>query len=434
MYSRFAILISALLAFGPTTLEATNGMYLSGYGAEVVGRGGANLAISDRALAINFNPAGIGQLQGNHYTFSLSVLAPQIEWENVINSSTDAETAYFPLPAFSYIRGGKETPWTWGIGLIAQGGMGAELRRTNTFFGTSDGTFSEVRFMTVTPTFAYNFNEDLAVGVSANIGYSDVAFQFWPNTSFFNQAAPQQSFFGLDMEDPAAGLQYNLRLGWWWRPRPALSVGLIYQTETESEFDNGGMTVNFEGHPFLQRRVDYTARVDGFTFASQAGIGFAFRPRERVEVALDVKRYFWDDAIDVITVTATAPSVQGAPPEVVVPFTFNWLDTWVFALGADYRVNDRWTVRGGYNYGENPVPDGTLNPLFPANVEHHLAFGFSVLRGNKTYELAVEHAFEQEQTNLNFDQAVNPFGPGSTVRHSQWLISFGMSWAKARGQ
>ena len=29
----------------------------------------------------------------------------------------------------------------------------------------------------------------------------------------------------------------------------------------------------------------------------------------------------------------------------------------------------------GWNYGENPVPDATLNPLFPATVERHYTAG-----------------------------------------------------------
>jgi long-chain fatty acid transport protein len=74
------LLVLVGLALVPAQLSATNGMYLTGYGAETIGRGGANLAISDRSLALNFNPAGISQLQGNHFTLNLSVLAPTLEF------------------------------------------------------------------------------------------------------------------------------------------------------------------------------------------------------------------------------------------------------------------------------------------------------------------------------------------------------------------
>ena len=56
------------------------------------------------------------------------------------------------------------------------------------------------------------------------------------------------SFFGIDM-DPAGGLQTNFRLGYWWRFHPKVSLGLTYQTETNSNFEDGDMTVNFTESP-----------------------------------------------------------------------------------------------------------------------------------------------------------------------------------------
>ena len=431
--NRWIAALSALalvLAFAPSA-HATNGMYLIGYGAEAIGRAGANIGISDRSLAVNFNPAGISQLQGKHLSLNLAVLAPSLEFENMINAPTDGESNFFPLPAFSYVHGSKESPWSWGIALVAQGGMGAEFRDLNTFFGTRDRTFSEVRFATLIPTVAYAVNEDMSFGAALNLGYGDVAFSFYPETSFFNTQNPAMSFFGLDM-DPAGGLQTNLRLGWWWRADPKLSVGLIYQTETDSNFEDGDMVVNFEGHPFLGRKVGYKADVDGFTFAAQAGVGFGYRASDKVILALDVKRYYWDSAVNTVEVTATKPDTPGAPPEIVVPFVFDWEDQWVVALGMDYRATDRLTLRGGYNWGENPVPDETLNPLFPATIEHHLTFGLGYLVGNKVWDFAIERAFESDNTNNNPDPMVNPFGPGSRVKHDQWTFAIGISWALDR--
>ncbi len=422
--------LTILLAAAPA-LQATEGMYLVGYGAESIGRGGANLAVSDRSLAINFNPAGISQLQGRHYSLSLAVLAPSLDFENMVNGPIGGEDTFFPLPAFAYVRGAKDSPWSWGIGFVAQGGMGAEFRDVNTFFGTRDRTFSEVRFATLVPTVAYAINEDMAVGAALNIGWGDVAFEFFPETSFFNAADPAMSFFGLDME-AAGGLQTNLRLGWWWRPDPKFTVGLIYQTETNSNFESGDMLVNFTNHPFIGQKVGYTAHVDDFTFAAVAGVGLGIRVSEKTLLAVDVKRNFWASAIDVIQVVAENPEVAGAPPQLVIPFVFNWKDQWVYNVGVDYRASDRWTLRGGYSYGENPVPDDTLNPLFPATVENHVSFGFGYLKGNRIWNFAIERAFEADNVNNNQNPMVNPFGPGSRVKHDQWTISLGASWALDR--
>ena len=428
--SKLVLAATVLALLGATSVGATNGMYLTAYGAETAGRGGANLAISDRTLAINFNPAGIAQLGGNHLTVSLATLMPSMVSSNPANEPTSANDQIFPLPAIAYVRG-TDTPWTIGVGLVAQGGMGARYEAFNSFFGTRDEIFSEVRFVTAVPTLAYAISDDMSVGVSLNVGYSDVAFRFFPETSFFNQADPQNSFFGVRME-PAGGFQYNVRAGFWWRPRPRFSIGLIYQTETESDFSSGKTELNFANQPFIQQKVGYSAEVEGFTFAAQAGIGVAFRPHRDWMVAVDLKRYLWDDAIDTVRVVARNPDVPGAPAEVVLPFVFDWKDQWVLAVGGDYRLNDRLTLRGGYNFGENPVPDETLTPLFPATTEHHVSAGASWVVANRVWEIALEHAFEKDQVNENIDPRVNPFGPGSAVDHSQWTLSLSVSWAWTR--
>lgn len=426
------VLLAGLAAAAlATAASATNGLYLTAYGAEALGRAGVNLAISDRTLGLNANPAGIAQLQGNHYTASLSLLAPSLEFENLANPPTDAENRYFPLPAFGWVRSGKETRWAYGVGFLAQGGMGATFEDLNTFFGTRDETYTQVRFMTVSPTIAYSISEDAAVGATLNLGYADASFRFFPATSYFNPDNPQMSFFGPKMED-AAGLQTSLRLGGWWRPSPDCTLGAIYQTETESTFDGGTLQVNFGGMPGLGQKVVYDAEMEGFTFAAQAGVGAAVRLSDRWLLAFDVKRYFWDHAIDTIQVKGSDPSVAGAPPTVEMPFVFDWQDQWIVGLAGEYKANERLTLRGGYSYGENPVPDDTLTPLFPATTEHHLAIGAGFLRGGVTYEFALEHAFNASNTNDNPNPMVNPFGPGARVDHSQWTFAFGVSWARAR--
>jgi long-chain fatty acid transport protein len=337
----------------------------------------------------------------------------------------------FPLPAVAYVRGAKDSRWSWGVGLVAQGGMGAEFENLATPFGTRDKTFSEIRFVTLVPTISYAITPYQSIGLAVNVGYADASFSFFPETSFFNPQMPEMAFPGVDL-DRAGGLQTNLRLGWLWQADPRFSIGAIYQTETDADFEDGDMAVNFTNFPGLGRKVNYSADVEGFTFAGQAGVGFAVRPTRHWVLALDVKRIFWDDAIDTIEVRAKDPDVQGAPPEIVLPFVFDWQDQWVFALGGDYRMNDRVTLRAGYNYGENPVPDATLTPLFPATVEHHLTVGASWLKGSRVFELALERAFESDRTNDNTDPAVNPFGPGARVSHDQWTLSFGVSWSWAR--
>lgn len=90
MRQKLAASLAVLALSGAGIAGATNGLYLTAYGAEAIGRGGANIAVSDRTLGLNANPAGIAQLQGDHYTVSLALMAPALEFENMVNAPTDS--------------------------------------------------------------------------------------------------------------------------------------------------------------------------------------------------------------------------------------------------------------------------------------------------------------------------------------------------------
>lgn len=431
----FAPALLALSLAGPA--QATNGMYLTGYGSEAAGRGGTNLAIADRALGLQANPAGIAQLQGQHLSIDAQFLAPSLHYGgDPFGNDMDGESNVFTMPSLSYVRGAHGSPWTWGVALISQGGMGATFEGYRTPFGSTDGTSSEVRFATLTPTLAYAVTEDFALGVSINAGYSDVTFSFWPRTSFYNDngtpldPTDDMGFFGADLTQRARAFNSSARAGAMWRALPQLTLGAMYQTETSGNYEEGTLTLNQSAIGL--GAVHYDAQVDGFTWPAQFGAGLLYRPAEKLVLTADVRRYLWKDAMAKITVKGSNPDAASPMSTVEMPFTFTWADEWVTAIGAEYRATPALTLRGGWNHGESPVPDQTLNPLFPAITTQHVSAGLGWTFGANTLNVAVERALEATQTNSNTDPNVNPFGPGAFVDHSQWTLSLGFSKAFSR--
>jgi long-chain fatty acid transport protein len=60
-------------------------------------------------------------------------------------------------------------------------------------------------------------------------------------------------------------------------------------------------------------------------------------------------------------------------------------------------ATDAITLRAGYNYGKNPVPDQYVNALFPAIVEHHITVGagyeWAEVNGiNASFQTALENS------------------------------------------
>jgi long-chain fatty acid transport protein len=53
----------------------------------------------------------------------------------------------------------------------------------------------------------------------------------------------------------------------------------------------------------------------------------------------------------------------------------NWKDQTVVNLGAAWKASDVLTLRAGLNLADNPIPDSTVNFLFPATVKSHATLG-----------------------------------------------------------
>jgi long-chain fatty acid transport protein len=61
--------------------------------------------------------------------------------------------------------------------------------------------------------------------------------------------------------------------------------------------------------------------------------------------------------------------------EVVSVTPEHWNDTWRFALGATYELNDTFTLRAGVAFDETPVPASTVTARLPDADRTWLAFG-----------------------------------------------------------
>ncbi len=427
--------VVALLSLFATVAHATNGMYLAGYGSAAAGRAGTSLAVADCPLELQANPAGIALLNGGQFGFDAQVLAPSLTYDgDPMHNSMDAKSRYFTMPSLAYAHAGQT--WSWGLGLISQGGMGATFSDYATPFGTHDETSSEVRFLTVTPTVAYTVNEKLALGASVNAGYSDVTFRFYPNTSYYNDMgtpldpSDDMGFFGANLTKRARAINFSGRVGAMWTVSPQVRLGAVYQTETSGKYESGTLQLNQTSIGL--GNVKYDGTVDGFTWPQMFGAGVLVKPSERWRVALDVRDYLWSGAMKTITVTGENPDKASPMTKPVMKFVFDWKDAVVVSAGTEVDVNPALTLRGGFNYGANPVPDNTLNPLFPAITQSHATLGCGWHLGRHTINAAVERAFESKVTNDNTNQNVNPFGPGATVAHSQWTFSLGVSHALPR--
>jgi len=164
----------------------------------------------------------------------------------------------------------------------------------------------------------------------------------------------------------------------------------------------------------------YMSKFDKYTnlFAEQGdfdtppmfGVGMSYKLNDKTTVALDISRTFYSN---IAAIGNPGPNLPGDPRG---PFPvsqaenalgadnglgFGWEDQTVYKLGVAYQYDPKWTFRGGWNYGESPIPEETevlFNIVAPATTQHHLTLGASYqLSDMLEVSASYMHAFRYEQ-------------------------------------
>lgn len=442
-------------ALAAPAAHATNGYFKIGYGTKNRGMAGAGMAFGQDATAAASNPATIAQV-GNNIVGGVEIFNPERDGEldaTGLGGAREQETSgatLFAIPHFGVSRVLSDR-MTVGLSFTANGGMNTRFNNNifNTALGPAIGQTSSfgtpsgfagflegqgiptstidpvlVGFATdssaqpdatlgvnlaqaiLAPTLAYEVVEGHTFGVSALLAYQ----QF--------RAHGLGLFKGLSSDPGSVTDQGNdhsfgagVRVGWTSRLTDSLTIGGQYSSKIYMDkFDDyAGLFAN-EGE---------------FDIPAQYGVGIAWQPSDRTTLALDVQRILYSD-VDAIgnpgpTANETFSAFNavlsgGLAGSVSNPlgsndgFGFGWDNITVAKVGINHRYNEKWTFRGGVNYGENPIDskENFFNILAPGVVKWHLTAGFSYSpKRNQDVSVTFMHALNQEQ-DFNFE-GTGPF-------------------------
>ena len=114
--------------------------------------------------------------------------------------------------------------------------------------------------------------------------------------------------------------------------------------------------------------------------------------------------------------------------DINIDFPLNWKDAILLKVGGEFDVAKQVTLRLGYAYGSNPIPESTVFPVFPAIVENHLTFGGSYKFSDKfSLSLAFETALNKSLTATNPSLVQSEFN-NSTSELSTILAHLSFKW------
>ncbi|MEW6681825.1 MAG: outer membrane protein transport protein [Nitrospirota bacterium] len=418
-----AVVVVLLTLASPAA--ASNGLNLIGFGAESYIMGGADLAVARDTTATNTNPAGLGQIDNRRLDLYVSLGFQLNDFRHQDTFGNDALVSSPPakLANFGYgHRLGRRT--TIGVGLFAQGGSGIEHDALETAFGTRDELSIAFLVARLTPAVAVQVTDALSVGGSLLVTYASFEQKFFPNTSYADPD-PTRSFFGSELKDLET-VNVGAKLGLLYRVNDRIRVGMAYTSPVPLKFDEGQMIANMSAVGL--GNVTYrSVMAEGIDQPQELGIGVAIEPTDRWLLSGEVNWIDWSGAVKRTTLEASDPDNAAAPATVRVTQDQNWRDQYVLALGLAYAPTERAMIRAGYNYGRNPVPAETMNPLLAPIGEHHVTFGGGYQMGAKwRIDGGVEYAFKNEVTYTNPNL---PFGPDAKESYEFTSVHMALSRA-----
>jgi long-chain fatty acid transport protein len=349
------------------------------------------------ALSLGVNPAGLSQLDRPRFDGLAAVAYADTSHRDEFAGWVGNENKVLYLGNLGLAAPLAKLGLTLGAGLFAQAGSGVEYHNLETAFGTRDDLSSIFRIGKAALGAALKIDDRLSIGVSPVVFAADLEQRLFPDTSFVGAGA---SFFGLKV-DGLKAFAAGAQVGALYRMTDRLALAVAYSTGSDLDLKDGSVRADFEAIGL--GRVKYRdAEVDGFRVPQQASAGAAIQATDNLLLALELTWINWDSALNKVTLKAKKPNDPAAPRRLEVETDLDWRDQYVMAIGTAYQLSNEVTVRAGYNYANNPIPDATLNPVFPLTTQHHVTLGAGYGAGeNWEINAALEYAIPSRVTYTN---------------------------------
>ena len=437
--------------------SATNGMNMEAYGAKAGGMGGAAFALDSGNSAVMNNPATLG-LKPDGRTdlgIGLAFLGPDVASRHPAGESASHGNLY-TMPSVSWIR--RSGRWAYGAGILAQGGMGTEYGTGSALFAgglsmagnpapmSGEEIRSEVGVGRLMFPLAFKVSESLSVAAQLDLVWATMDLKMDIDGQTFGRLLARTPGVGTasgslltamtpmlgatdvqyarfdfsdsnDFSGKAKGTGYAAKIGFVYKVAETLNVGATYHSKTHiDDLSADGATVKIGTSTLGTQTLAGQITVVDFQWPETYGVGVAWNVSPKLMLAGDIKRIGWADSMKHFTLRFD--SVGGSMTSVMEQ---NWKNQTVYMLGGQYMLTPDLAWRAGLNLANSPVPDGTLNPLFPAIVRNHLTTGVGWrLEGGHSVAAALTHAPTVERTNPN---------TGITSKHGQTIGRFNYNYS-----
>lgn len=354
MKNSIKIAAAAAAALVSSSSVYAAGFMLSEQSVAGLGRAYAGAGIvGDDLSAVWYNPAGMVLLPGTQVQAGGVYVDLDLSYKGDDGETENGSKYGVPIPNFFFTRQMNDSMW-FGLGLTVPYGLATEYSRT--WDHIDRGMNAEIKVFDLNPNIAWKISDKLSIGAGISLQYADAQYE----TGVMSVA-----YGRLDVDSFAWGAN----IGVMWSPTDTLRFGLSYRSQVNHHADGdlrvGMVGVDAGNKSYIAEFGNASASLSAPQTVLLTGTWEA-TPQLRLSALIR-----WADwsSFDTLSVNADLSSISmnlpgdfvGKLPDLAgmlpIGVENKWQDTWLFTIGADYTINNAWTVRAGVGYETSPIDD-----------------------------------------------------------------------------
>ncbi len=394
--------VAALLAAGILMSTSAHSAGSAGFevaldNASVLGKGNAGVADPRDAATQIYNPAGLTQLKGSEIMASNTILLPNFEFKSASGTASDTgPVTPVYIPAFAM---GFKTPidkLTLGVSANSPYGLVTQYSSTGNF--KYIGHYNQIQQIAYTVNAAYELTPSLSV--SGGFSYADIDLK--QNTKFnstfiSNANGLPGAFADAEGEWDLDGHGYGWNAALFWKATDRLSFGAMYRSQMRAQL-NGELNVdNIQGvvmQSIFGGSSFRTSADTDITFPDSIVVGAAYDLTDQTTVELDLGWTGWSAFKQFNFAYGTSNAVLSGGN----PARFGYDDTFSLNTGVTHKLNETWTVLGGYAYFTQASTETYYSNVIPDGDRHTVTTGLEYMWGKAKLSLAYAAQFTADQS------------------------------------
>ena len=381
--SAAALVLTGVAAAVSTAYAA--GFQLTEQSSLGLGRAYAGAGIvGDDLSAVHYNPAGMTLLEGTRFQAGGTWIALNADYNGNDGDSENGRLKGQMIPAGYVTHQVNDKIWL-GFAMTVPFGMGTEYDRT--WSQSQRGTNAKIYTFDMNPNIAWKVSDFLSVGAGVSVQYAKAELGMGMKNALAAQYLGN-GYLGHGKVE-ADSWDWGFNLGIMISPTDKLRFGLAYRSaiehDAEGDFKLSGMNpmlADLEGQNF-----DMTTSIKTPDTVMLTG---TWEATDQLRLSGLIRWANWSN-FDELNLKNEIPSGVsgnlsqfGPMGEALkaglsnVDIHNDWQDTWLFSLGADYKINSAFTIRGGIAYETSPIDDqSTRMAVIPDTDRVWLSLGAS---------------------------------------------------------